>query len=206
MSDKRPDPLAERIRQRRAAATGVPAKSPEVALCAARAEAPSTLVALKTAIDAARGRPLEVARLLAEAEARGHKPVDIAEALGVARTWVAKRLSLSRAPPDVRAAIEAGTLGETAYYNHRGKVAQELHREAQDQGRKRRRRQGAPYARHPKVALSEPAGRAAAHLLAHLAFTLNLAPIDVDAASLRALRAILELRAPELWDALKKTL
>jgi len=161
---------------------------------------------LKAAINAARGQPLAVARLLGEAQAAGHAPVDIARALGVARSWVAKRLGLLNAPPDVRAAIEAGTVGETAYYNHRAQVERALTREATDRSRQRRRRQGVPYERHPKVAVSEPAARALAHLLAHLALTLNLAPIEVEGARLSGLRAILELRAPELWDLLQKTL
>jgi len=203
MTDTRPDHLAEKIRRRRLGETAAEARS---TLLPTLRDVQRELAELKVAIESAADKPLEVARLLGEAKAKGRMPTEIANALGVGRPWVAKRLGLLTAPAHVRVLIEFGKLAETDYYNHRAKVLDALDGETKTKESKSRRRRGARYVRQPKVSLNEPAARATVHLLAHMATILGLTPIDVDGATLRGLSSTLELRAPELWDALKDKL
>lgn len=137
--------------------------------------------------------PLDLARELAALKtARGWTLDDLADRLHRSKGWVSKKLSLVEAPAEVQAAIAAGELAETEYFNHKAKVLSQL---AERKGRP----QGGADLRTPMVTIPIETARRLAALLQTLAKRHGANPITLDQRpTKKALVAILTTRTPEI--------
>lgn len=72
-------------------------------------------------------KPFELAEEFASLmEDNGWDQDELAAKVNVSKSWVSKRLSLLKAPPEIQAAIRSGELAETDYYNNKDAVKAEV--------------------------------------------------------------------------------
>lgn len=204
MADEKEDRTARAIRERRERA-GVTRRVDDVsgttaaAASHAKPEEPgqparSRLSEEKRAeirreIEALNDRPVMRARRIAQYVVEGVEQREIADALGVGRPWVSKRIALTQAPPEVLQQIEFGRLTEHRYYNDRAGVEAELTGDVRDP----------KFQRALTMPITLDAARAVAEILAHLAASLGAIPIRLDSkATKKQLGEIINLRAAEL--------
>jgi len=136
--------------------------------------------------------PLDLARELAALKtAHGWTLDELADRLHRSKGWVSKKLSLLEAPAAIQAAIAAGELAETAYFNHKAEVLSHL--------AERKGLHGGADLRTPMVTIPVETARRLAALLQTLAERHGANPITLDhRPTKKALVAILTTRTPEI--------
>jgi hypothetical protein len=199
-TNQRPDKLAQRIAERRAAAARESvsdgnwnrqmATSEDLAQSAERSGAESAIEQAKFD-HIARGLAGAVVNAncdkivwVSEAIASGENPItvarllaalglsnkELAAALGKSKAWVSKRLGLLEAPITVQRLIESGDLSESEYYNNRRNIQSGI-----------KNTNGVlKYQRIPTIEISLDAARSLATILSNLAVVSGAAPIKLE--------------------------
>lgn len=218
-TNQRPDKLALRIAERRAAVARVSvsdgnwnrqiATSENFALSAERSGADSAIEQAKFD-HIARGLAGAVVNAncdrivwVSEAIASGENPITVARllaalglnnkelsaALGKSKAWVSKRLGLLEAPITVQRLIESGELSESEYYNNRKNIQSGI-----------KNTDGVlMYQRVQTIEINLEAARSLAAILSNLAATSGATPIKLEPdTSKKQIASILNERAGEI--------